>query len=76
MLEKTVLFFGALLGLGTGVAFYWLGEELRLPALLFGIVDLFGIAPAAIFVGLISFLIGSGGLVLIVDRFFPVRRDG
>ena len=75
VMEKAVLLLGSLLGIGAGIAFYCLVEELRLPALLFAIVDLFGIAIAAIFVGLMSFVIGAGAFVRIADGFFPQRND-
>lgn len=74
VMEKAVLLLGSLLGIGAGIAFYCLVEELRLPALIFAVVDLFGIVPATIIVGLMSFVIGAGALVLIADRFFPERN--
>jgi hypothetical protein len=73
MLEKAVIVLGGLIGLAAGLSFYHLAEHLRLPALLFAIVDLFGIIAGSVVVGLFSVPVAIGVLVLLADWIFPAR---
>ncbi|MEY4952061.1 MAG: hypothetical protein RL299_485, partial [Pseudomonadota bacterium] len=67
MLERVIVVIGGLAGLGTGLLFYYTAQYLSLPALLFGIVDLFGVVAGSVVVGLFAAPIVIGGLVLLVD---------
>jgi hypothetical protein len=74
VLERVIVVIGGLAGLGTGLLFYYTAQYLSLPALLFGIVDLFGVVAGSVVVGLFAAPIVIGGLVLLVDWFFPSKQ--
>ena len=43
MLERVIIAIGGLVGLGSALLFHYAVQHLRLPALLYAIVDLFGV---------------------------------
>ncbi len=75
MLERAIIALGCLIGAAAGCGFYLAAEQLRLPALLFFIVDVFGHLPAAIITGLLSVPVAVGMLVIVIDWCFPQRRE-
>jgi hypothetical protein len=75
MSEKMVLVSGCLFGTGAGLLFYLTHSHLSYPALLYAIVDFFGVVPGAVFVGLISAPIGIGIIILVIEFCFPDRQE-
>lgn len=69
--EKVIVAIGGLVGLGASLLFYHTAQHLSLPALLFGIVDLFGLLVGSAVVGLFATPIAIGALVILVDWIFP-----
>ena len=74
MLERVIVATGGLVGLGSALLFHYAVQHLRLPALLYAIVDLFGALAGSAAVGLIATPIAIGALVLLVDGIFPSRH--
>lgn len=74
MLERAIVAIGGLAGLGAGLLFYYTAQQLSLPALLFGIVDLFGVVAGSVVVGLLAVPIAIGGLVLLADWILPSQQ--
>lgn len=74
MLEKAIIALGGLIGAGAGLAFYYAAEHLRLPALLFAIVDLFGVIAGSVVFGLLTVPVAIGVLVLVIDWILPVQQ--
>jgi hypothetical protein len=74
VLERVLIVTGGLAGLGAGLLFYYTAQHLSLPALLFGIVDLFGVVAGSVVVGLVAVPIAIGALVLLVDWVFPSQQ--
>ncbi len=75
MLERAIIVLGCLIGLAAGYSFYLAADQLRLPALLFFIVDLFGTLPGAIVAGLLTVPVAVGLLVLGIDWCFPEQPE-
>ena len=74
MLEKAIIALGGLIGAGAGLIFYYAAEHLRLPALLFAIVDLFGVAIGSLLFGLLAAPVAIGALVLLIDWILPAQQ--
>lgn len=74
MLEKAIIAVGGLIGAGAGLAFYYAAEHLRLPALLFAIVDVFGVTIGSVLFGLLAAPVAIGVLVLLIDWILTVRE--
>jgi hypothetical protein len=74
VLEKAIIVLGGLIGVGAGPSFYHAVQHLRLPALLFGIVDLFGVLAGSVAVGLLAAPAAIGALVMLVDWIFPSQE--
>ena len=73
--EKVIVGVGGLIGLGASLLFHHTAQHLSLPALLFGIVDLFGLLAGSAIVGLFAAPIAIGVLVILVDWIFPSEQD-
>ena len=71
MLEKFIIGLGCIIGIIAGVSFYLTAQQLSLPAILFFIVDVFGIIPGALFVGIFSVPVSIGVLALGIELVFP-----
>jgi hypothetical protein len=74
VLERVIVAIGGLVGLGSGLLFYCTAEHLRLPALIFGIVDFFGVLAGSVVVGLFAAPIAIGALVMLVDWLSPSQQ--
>jgi hypothetical protein len=75
MLEKTILILGSVVGIGSGVLFYWTVDHLWLPAPIFFVVDLFGTLAGSVLVGLLSAPVAAGILVLVIDNMLATARS-
>lgn len=75
MLEKAILAVGCVIGIGSGMLFYWTVDHLRLPAPVFFVVDLFGALAGSIVVGLLSVPVAIGILVIVIDRIFAKGKS-
>lgn len=74
MLEKAIIALGGLIGLGAGLSFYYAAEHLSLPALLFAMVDVFGVTTGSVLFGLLAVPVAIGALVLLIDWILPVQQ--
>jgi hypothetical protein len=74
MLEKFIIGLGCIVGIIAGFSFYLVADQLRLPALLFFIVDIFGVIPGSLFVGLFSAPVAIGTMTLGTEMIFPQQR--
>ena len=70
MLEKAILALGCMIGVGSGMLFYWTVEHLSLPAPIFFVIDLLGALAGSIVVGLLSVPVAIGILVIVIDCMF------
>ncbi len=75
MHEKAIIALGCLIGAAAGCGFYLAADQLRLPALLFFLVDLFGVLAGSVIFGLLSIPVAVGLLVLAIDWCFPQRPE-
>ncbi len=74
MVENAIIAVGGLIGAGASLTFYYAAEHLRLPALLFAIVDVFGVTIGSVLFGLLAAAVAIGVLVLLIDWILPVRE--
>jgi hypothetical protein len=74
VLEKAIIAIGGLIGAGAGLVFYYVAKHLQLPALLFAIVDVFGVTIGSVIFGLLVAPVAMGAQVLLIDWILPVQQ--